>query len=124
MIDPNSNHPISVAPFQGRVIVTHGSTVIADTRHALALQEATYPVVYYLPKADVAQAFLVPSDHATHCPYKGDASYWSISVAGTRIDNAVWSYQRPLPGVADIKDYVAFYPKKVAVTATPSGDAA
>lgn len=123
MIDPNPNHPIAISPFEGTVVVTHGSTVIAQTKHALALQESTYPVVYYLPRADVAQAFLVPSDHSTHCPYKGDASYWSVDIAGTRIPEAMWSYQRPLPGVARIKDYVAFYPKKVTVTATQAGRA-
>lgn len=124
MIDPNPNHPIAISPFEGTVVVTYGSTVIAETKHALALQESTYPVVYYLPRADVAQAFLVPSDHSTHCPYKGDASYWSVDIAGTRIPDAVWSYQRPLPGVSSIKDYVAFYPKKVTVTATQAGRAA
>nr|WP_026318706.1 DUF427 domain-containing protein [Amorphus coralli] len=124
MIEPNPDHPIVVAPFAGTVVVAHGGTVIAETRHALALHESTYPVVYYVPKADVAQAFLVPSDHSTHCPYKGDASYWSVEIAGTRIENAVWSYERPLPGVSAIKDYLAFYPKKLTVTATEAGRAA
>lgn len=124
MIDPSRDHPIAIAPFEGHIAVTVGNTVIAETRHALALQESTYPVVYYIPKADVASSFLVPSDHSTHCPYKGDASYWSIAIAGSRIDNVVWSYQRPSNGVAAIRDHLAFYPNKVTMKIEPAGGAA
>jgi len=124
LIESSRDHPIAITPFEGHLVVTVGNTVIADTRHALALQESSYPVVYYVPKADVAFSFLVPSDHSTHCPYKGDASYWSIALAGTTIENAVWSYQRPLNGVAAIKEYLAFYPKKVTLKLDPAGAAA
>lgn len=111
---------IEIAPFDGRVVVTHGDAVIADTSHALALREADYPVVLYVPKADVAMDLLDPTDHSTHCPYKGDASYWSVTAGGARIENAVWAYPEPLPKVAEIRDHVAFYPNKVTIKATPA----
>lgn len=120
MSDPTAEHPIDIAPFEGRVVVTHGNTIIADSSRALALHEADYPVVFYVPKADVVMNFLDPTDHSTHCPYKGDASYWSVETGGERAENAVWAYVEPLPGVAEIKDHVAFYPKKVSITTTPA----
>ncbi|MEW5423093.1 DUF427 domain-containing protein [Amorphus sp. 3PC139-8] len=120
MSEASEDHPIDIAPFEGRVVVTHGNTVIADTARALAMHEADYPVVFYVPKADVAMNFLDPTDHSTHCPYKGDASYWSVESGGERAENAVWAYVEPLPGVAEIKDHVAFYPKKVSIKATPT----
>jgi uncharacterized protein (DUF427 family) len=93
-----------------RVRVTVNGEVIADSRAALELKEGNYPVAYYLPRLDVRMERLARTSHSTHCPFKGDASYFSI-VDGP--ENAVWSYERPYDEMADIKDLLAFYPNKV-----------
>jgi uncharacterized protein (DUF427 family) len=87
--------------------------VVADTRAALTLREAHYPPVQYIPRADVEMALLARTDHTSYCPYKGDASYFSIPAGGERAANAVWSYETPFDAVAVIKDHVAFYPDRV-----------
>ena len=106
-------HPISIVSNRSRVVVTVGGRLIADTRDALTLREASYPTVQYIPRRDVDMAALTPSEHTTYCPYKGDASYYSIPAGGDRSVNAVWSYETPFEQMAQIKDYVAFYPDRV-----------
>ena len=110
---PGPDHPISIEANPLRVVVEVGGKVIAETRHALTLREASYPAVQYIPRRDVDMAALVRSDHTTYCPYKGDASYYSIPAGGDRSVNAVWSYETPFEAMARIKDYVAFYPDRV-----------
>ncbi|HEY7997882.1 MAG TPA: DUF427 domain-containing protein [Pseudolabrys sp.] len=110
---PGPDHPISIARNQKRVRVTFLGTVIADTTQALTLKEASYPAVQYVPRADTNMDLLKATAHASHCPYKGDASYFSIEASGRIAENAVWSYQQPFPAVAEIKDYLAFYPNRV-----------
>jgi uncharacterized protein (DUF427 family) len=110
---PGPDHPISVERSPSRVVVSVAGRVIADTREALTLREAHYPAVQYIPRKDVNMALLAPSDHTTHCPYKGDASYFSIPVGGERAKDAVWSYETPFAAVADIKDHLAFYADRV-----------
>ncbi len=77
------------------------------------MQEADYPAVQYIPRSDANMALLERTDHKTHCPYKGDCSYYSIVVNGERLENAVWTYENPYPDVAEIKDHLAFYSNKV-----------
>src|SRR3984957_9462592 len=110
---PGPDHPISIEPNAGRVVVSVAGRVIADTREALTLYEARYPAVQYIPRKDVDMALLVRTDLSTYCPYKGDASYFSISVGGERWIDAVWTYETPYAAVADIKDHLAFYPDRV-----------
>jgi uncharacterized protein (DUF427 family) len=110
---PGPDHPISIDSNPSRVAVTVGGKVIADTRGALTLREASYPAVQYIPRRDVDMAALMRSEHTTYCPYKGVASYYSIPVGGNRSLNAVWTYETPFEAVAQIKDYVAFYPDRV-----------
>ena len=110
---PGPDHPITVTPNQQRVLVRAGGALIADSREALTLQEASYPPVQYIPRRDVDMAALTRSEHTTYCPYKGDASYYSIPTGGDRSRNAVWSYESPLEAMAPIKHYVAFYPDRV-----------
>lgn len=110
---PDESHPITIAPAAHRVRITHGGKVIADTRRALALKEASYPVVHYVPREDVDFDTLSRTGHATHCPYKGDAAYYSIDAGGKLADNAIWSYETPYPSVAAIAGYLAFYPQRV-----------
>jgi uncharacterized protein (DUF427 family) len=110
---PGPDHPISVEPNPCRVVVSVAGRVIADTREALTLYEAHYPAVLYIPRRDVDMAQLARTDRTTYCPYKGDASYFSIPVGGERSIDAVWTYETPYAAVADIKDHLAFYPDRV-----------
>jgi uncharacterized protein (DUF427 family) len=110
---PGPDHPITIAPAKAHVVVRAGGKVIADTREALALKEATYAVVYYVPIKDVDMKLLERTDHHTYCPYKGDASYYSISAGGENSINAVWRYEAPYPAVDAIAEHVAFYPQRV-----------
>jgi uncharacterized protein (DUF427 family) len=110
---PSAKHPITVSPTKGRVVVTAGGKVIADSRNSLTLQESTYPAVQYVPLADVDPSVLVRTDTETYCAYKGDASYYSISVDGKTVADAVWEYREPRDAVTEIKDHVAFYPDRV-----------
>jgi len=107
------DHPIIIAPNSQRVRVTFAGRVVADSTRALSLKEATYPVVLYVPRADVDMSLLERTAHATHCPYKGDASYYSIKADGKVAENAIWSYEQPKGDVAEIAGYVAFYPNRV-----------
>jgi uncharacterized protein (DUF427 family) len=107
------NHPIAIEANPSRVVVKVGGKIIADTHDALTLREASYPPVQYIPRRDVDMAALARSEHTTYCPYKGDASYYSIPAGGDRSRNAVWTYETPFEAMAQIKDYVAFYPDRV-----------
>jgi uncharacterized protein (DUF427 family) len=110
---PGPDHPISVERNSGRVVISVAGRVIADTREALMLSEAHYPAVEYIPRKDVDMTLLARSDRSTYCPYKGDASYFSIPLGGERSIDAVWTYETPYAAVAGIKDHLAFYPDRV-----------
>ena len=110
---PGPDHPITVAKNEKIVRVTFAGRVIADTTQALTLKEASYKPVFYIPRADADMSLLKRTGHQTHCPYKGDASYFSIVVDGHSAENAVWSYEQPFPAMAEIKDHLAFYPDRV-----------
>ena len=110
---PGPDHPITIAPAAKRVRVTFAGRTIADSTRALVLNEAGYKPVFYIPRADVTMDALTLTDHHSHCPYKGDASYFSIETEGKRSENAVWSYEQPYPAMAEIKDRLAFYRNRV-----------
>ncbi len=116
VLEPTADHPITVTPNPNRVVVTVAGKTVADSRNALTLQEASYPAVQYIPLADVDESLLERTDHESYCPFKGDASYFSIPAAGSAGENAVWQYQHPYPSVAPIQDRVAFYADRVQVT--------
>ncbi len=113
MRQPGPDHPITISRNLNRVRVTFGGKVIADTTKALTLKEASYPSVQYIPRADVDMTQLHRTQHSTHCPYKGDASYFSIGSGAGRGENAVWSYETPYSAVTQIAGYLAFYPNRV-----------
>jgi len=113
---PNDEHPISIEATHGRVLVHAGSTLIADTTAALTLREASYPPVQYVPLADVDPQVLRRSDTASYCPFKGDASYFSLVTADGEIADAVWTYEQPYPAVTPIAEHVAFYPDRVQIS--------
>ncbi|WP_112242762.1 DUF427 domain-containing protein [Kribbella monticola] len=110
---PGPDHPITVEKNPDRVVVKVAGQIVADTRDALSLQEANYPAVQYIPRKDVDLTQLERTDHESYCPYKGDASYYSILPGGEKTVNAVWTYENPYAPVADIKDHLAFYPDRV-----------
>ena len=110
---PGPDHPITVEPSTDLITIRVAGQLIAQTRHALKLSEANYPVVYYVPKSAVSMELLEHSDHSTYCPYKGDCSYYSIPAGGDRSVNAVWTYESPYAAVSAIKDHVAFYSDRV-----------
>jgi uncharacterized protein (DUF427 family) len=112
-LTPGPSHPITVTRNPARLVVKVAGSVIADTRNALTLREASYPPVQYIPRQDVDMKLLQRTDHTTYCPYKGDCNYFSIPAGGDRSVNAVWTYESPYPAVAEIKDHVAFYPNRV-----------
>lgn len=112
-LQPGPAHPITVTPTGRHVVVTVAGRVVADTHDALTLQEANYPPVQYVPLADVDRDLLERTGTKSYCPYKGDASYYSIPAGGERSVDAIWEYQQPYDAVAPIKDHVAFYPNRV-----------
>jgi uncharacterized protein (DUF427 family) len=113
VLQPGPDHPITITPNPARVVVSVAGKVVADTRRALTLQESTYPAVQYIPIDDVDHTLLERTGTATYCPYKGDASYYSIPAGGQRSVDAIWVYEKPYDAVAEIKDHVAFYPERV-----------
>lgn len=114
---PGPDHPITVEPSDRHVVVKAGGHVVADTTRALALQEADYPVAYYVPIEDVDPAVLADSDTSTYCPYKGDASYHSVTTADGTVVDAAWTYREPYESVSTIAGHLAFYPNRVEVVA-------
>ena len=110
-----ADHAIKIAPAGGRVRVVWNGRAIASSDAALELREHTYPPVLYIPRADADMAFFERTAHSTHCPYKGDANYFSLQDGRARDDNAVWAYETPLPEAATLKEHLAFYPNKVEI---------
>lgn len=110
---PDADHPITIEPCGDRIVAKVAGLVIADTQRALVLREARYPPVWYIPRSDVDFTQLAPSTTSTHCPYKGDCSYYAIPAGGTRCNDAVWSYEAPYSAVEAIRGYLAFYPTRV-----------
>ena len=113
---PGLDHPITVAPAGTTVTVTWRDRLVASTDDALVLRESTYRPVYYLPLDAVDADLLEPSTHATYCPYKGDASYYSLVDGDAVAENAVWRYVTPYDAVSEIAGRVAFYPNQVEIS--------
>ena len=113
---PGPDHPITITSSGDRVVVRSGEATIADSRSTLVLREANYAPVRYIPVADVQRSQLAASELTTYCPYKGDASYYSITPGGERGSDAVWFYADPYPAVAEIKGHVAFYSDRVELS--------
>jgi uncharacterized protein (DUF427 family) len=113
------DHTVTVAPFEGRVVVeAPKGEVLVDTRRALVLREARYPPVYYVPRQDTRMDRLEKTAHHTHCPFKGDASYFGIRGLPNG-NNAVWTYEAPFDEVASIREALAFYPDRVTIRVEP-----
>ncbi len=106
---------ITIRKAAGTWVVRAGGAVLGESTNALELTEGDYPPVIYFPREDVAMAFLDKTDHATTCPWKGEASHYSIITKSTTLRNAVWSYEDPKAGMERIKGHLAFYPDKATV---------
>lgn len=120
VLEPSTEHPITITPTQGRVVVRVNGEVVADTHAALQLQESTLPAVQYIPFDDVVQHLLSRTDTSTYCPYKGEASYYSVTTAAREtVEDAIWTYEQPYPAVAAIGGHVAFYPNKAEISIEP-----
>lgn len=115
--EPSAGHPITIEPTRGRVQVRVNGELVADTTAALELREAILPAVQYIPMGDVVADRLTRTDTSTHCPFKGDASYYSVTTsAGETVDDVIWTYEQPYPAVAAIAGHVAFYPNKAEIS--------
>jgi uncharacterized protein (DUF427 family) len=115
---PGPDHPITIEQTDQRFIVTLHEQVVADSTATLTLREAAYPSVQYFPISDVDEALLTASSTSTYCPFKGDASYYSLTVSGADVADAVWTYEEPYPAVEAISGYLAFYPDRVTIDAS------
>ncbi len=113
MREPGPDHPITLGPYAGRVTVTIAGHRVAETERALILREAAYHPVLYIPREDVRFASFARSDHVTHCPYKGEASHFDLTIDGATRRAVAWSYEAPFPAVARIREHLAFYPQRV-----------
>jgi uncharacterized protein (DUF427 family) len=112
---PGPDHPITLEPATRRWRARFAGEVIADTANAIVLREAAYPPRVYFPRADVDMARLTRTAHTTHCPYKGDAAYFSVTGDGQAAENAVWTYEQPYPAMQAIDGRLSFYTDKVEV---------
>ncbi len=106
---PSFDHGFRWEDSRRRVHVVFEGTTIADSRHVMLLHEFGRLPVFYFPVEDVRMDMLEATEHRTHSPLKGDASYWTIHVGDRVAENAAWSYLNPLPAGPPIKSYIAFY---------------
>ncbi|MGE5147876.1 MAG: DUF427 domain-containing protein [Candidatus Eiseniibacteriota bacterium] len=102
-------HSVTFEPSPKRVRVMVNGKTVADSLNALLLFETGHQPVYYFPRQDVRADILKRTDHRTHCPFKGDASYWTLAVGDRQVENAVWGYEQPIEAATPIKGYLAFY---------------
>ena len=106
---------IEVRPTNSRVTVRVGDVTVADSEETHVLVEGSLPPRHYFPRDDVRMDLFSPSDSVTHCPYKGDASYWSLIVDGEQFKDIVWSYENPIPEMAVISGLLCFYDEQVTL---------
>ena len=108
-LEPGPDHPITISPTGQHVVVRAGDQVIAETDRALTLEEANHGPVQYVPLEDVDPAVLRPTDHETYCPFKGEASYYTVATPAGELENAIWTYAEPYDAVSEIAGHAAFY---------------
>ena len=115
-LQPSADHPITVTPTAEHVRVEIGGKLLAETDRSLTLQESNYPAVQYVPLDDVDQSLLSPSATESYCPFKGDATYYDVTVDGATTADVIWTYVAPYEAVDAIAGHVAFYPDKTTTT--------
>jgi len=107
------DHVVAVAPFEGRVRAVLNGVAIAESTRAFAVEESNYPVCYYIPREDVRMDLAARTEHSTHCPFKGDAAYYTFAVDGDARANAAWSYEAPFDEALALKDCISFYGSRI-----------
>lgn len=112
---PATPHPVAITPHPGRVRVVFAGRTVVDTVRALDLAEGAMRPVLYVPRADADMACFEPTARHTRCPFKGEASYFTLRAEGREAQNAVWSYEAPIPAAAAIAGHLAFYPDQVEI---------
>jgi uncharacterized protein (DUF427 family) len=115
MKTPGPDHPITLEPAASRWRVRVGGHVVADSNAALVLREAAYPARIYFPREDVALEYMSRTERRTHCPYKGDAAYYTLFIDGEFLEDVAWSYEAPFPAMEAIAGRLSFYPERVEV---------
>lgn len=111
-----AGHSVTIMPDDAHIEVRLDGELLAATERALRLDETGLPARYYIPKTDVRMELLQPTSFHTSCPFKGEASYWSVEVAGTRHDGIAWAYEAPIPAAAEIAGLLSFYPDRTEIT--------
>ena len=109
-------HTINIVPALAHVEVRLGGRLLATTDRAMKLDETGLPTRYYLPRDDVRMDLLRPTTFHTTCPFKGDASYWSLDIDGEIHDGIVWSYETPTAQAVEVRAMLSFYPDRTEVT--------
>lgn len=113
---PDATHPITITPTSGHVTVHVRGVKVAETDRALSLAEASYPAVQYIPIEDVDQALITPTETESYCPFKGEASYYTVTTPdGTAETDIIWTYEQPHDAVKEIARHVAFYPDRADI---------
>ena len=108
-------HRVDIERCRGRASATYAGETIADSARALMVRETGHPPAVYFPVADVAMRRLRATDRRTRCPWKGEASYWTVAVGGGEAGNAAWGYPDPIPAAAALKEHIAFYADRIEV---------
>ena len=109
-------HQVTITPSQLQVEVAVNGQVVAKTDRPVVLDETGLPTRYYLPRDDVRMDLLRPTDKHTTCPYKGEASYWTLQLGDDVYENLVWSYEAPIPAAEGITGLLCFYNDRVELT--------
>ena len=120
-VSNSSAHEISATQTVWRVNVEFNGVTIADSSKAILFREGSMAPVYYFPRDDVRMDLMRRSQHKPHCPFKGDASYWSLTVGEKSLQNVVWSYEKPIDEVESIKSLIAFYMDHLGATYDEDG---
>jgi uncharacterized protein (DUF427 family) len=111
-----AGHSITIKPDDAHVEVRLDGELLAETDNAVRLDETGLPARYYIPKSDVRMELLQLTSFHTTCPFKGEASYWSAEVGGTRYDGIVWAYETPMSAAAEIAGLMSFYPTATEIS--------
>ena len=115
MTPPDTHQRIQMHANPRRVRVLYQNHVIADSDDVIVLEEEGLDPVQYFPRGDVSMEYASKTDRRTTCPYKGEASYYTLLMEGVFAENVIWSYEDPIEGMEALRGRVAFYPDKVQI---------
>jgi uncharacterized protein (DUF427 family) len=107
------DHKVDLIKSDKHVLVIFNGEVVADSERTIIVDESGHSIVYYFPRSDVRMDYMQRTNHHTYCPFKGEASYYTLTVRDKKEENAVWTYEEPYDEVRELKDYIAFYADRV-----------